>query len=618
MSTNNDGIACFTSSISAVRAQAFMMKSSSIATEYVNPIALPKSNEFKVGIIIRDLGNHGRETLLTEPPDFPKLSPTFSSDWILPYVDHPVFRNFDFLNMKAVPYLESPRNRPHELCTTCYIQAGRTDSLQAIAFLVHRDDDTNASAMEDLVTVHIRTPLLPLSYGPFTMLPTQQLRRFYAVQHAMVRLAQKTNTMALIAGPLRTGLLPVDAYANALYYDQRSSSQSLLASDWNFNSLTCSYSIPRGEKTAGTHVIPALLKALYFLLPALDADQDIYYDILQSNKYAYVFRLRNLAGWKIIGSVNTVITDFVAMNSTFDKFISDNTTHQIISPHIMTLYPLSHNNTLYPFVQASQDNAKQALLAAIPGLAADVQTRFQNDTFKHKDVLLLDPQQWQHLITCTGLHMLKKYLDLYASKANLTQQLAVSDYLLRSLLHDYAPSSSPSHPFSTADLSSCLLTYFSFCSGIAMELLNDSSSPLTAGELRGELVGKADTVSISVPQVLSMLSVCRGVAADKWCTKFVMATESPFATVKDLAIFIFNQGENANFFTTTYTLLYPYDLIRLPAKEFKTLFLNAHNYHAVIKNAQADNAALNARSAPDVVQNGLAYALFIANPKKLP
>ena len=615
MSSNNDGIACYTSSISPAKAQAYMMRHSDIPSVFVNPGTLPKEEQYHVGIIIRDLSNNGHETLLTEPPHFPKLKPTFSSDWILPYVDHPVFRNFDFLNMKSVPYLESPKNRPDELCTTCYIQAGRVDSLQAIAFLAHRTDDTVTNATDDQITVQIRTPLLPLSYRPFTLLPTQQLRRFYALQHGLVRLAQSTQTMALISGPLSAGLLPANAYANALYYDQRSNSQSLLASEWNYHSLSCAFSIPRTEKTAGSHAIPALLKALYFLLPGLDATQDIFYDILQPSKYAYVFRLRNIAGWKVIGSVNMVVTDFVAMNSAFDRFIQDSTTHQVISPHIMTMHPPATHTALPILLNTSYTGAHRSLLDSIKDLPADTQTLFKDHTFKHKEVLLLSPQQWQYHIALTGLHMLRKFLDIYPTQ-HLLQPLSVSDYLLRSLLRSYEPTTVGTiTPFSTSDLSSLMLTYFFFCYGLATELLVTENIALK--DLRTDLIGKSDTVSISVEQFVHMLKACRGLPADKWCTLF--ASGPVFTNVKDIAIFIFNRGSNANFLTTHFSLFYPHKLLpSITAHDFKALFLTASNYHTIIKHAEALNAALKADTTMDEAIHALAYALFIGNPKKFP
>ena len=133
---NDDGIACYSASLSPPQICDIMSRAIASKADFMGPGDFPTHKTYRVGIVIRNLRT-GEETLLTQPT-FPPLTPTFSTDWILPYVDHPVFRHFDFASMKTPPYLESPHLRPQDLCTTCTFEAGREEELQAIRSAVDR------------------------------------------------------------------------------------------------------------------------------------------------------------------------------------------------------------------------------------------------------------------------------------------------------------------------------------------------------------------------------------------------------------------------------------------------------------------------------------------------
>jgi hypothetical protein len=58
------------------------------------------------------------------------------------------------------------------------------------------------------------------------------------------------------------------------------------------------------EGNAGSLVIPLALKFARFLLPALHADRPVVYDLVQPHRYGYVFQIRSVGGWRLLGAVN--------------------------------------------------------------------------------------------------------------------------------------------------------------------------------------------------------------------------------------------------------------------------------------------------------------------------
>jgi hypothetical protein len=606
----DDGIACYSASLSPPQICDIMSRAIASKADFMGPGDFPAHKTYRVGIVIRNLRT-GEETLLTQPT-FPPLTPTFSTDWILPYVDHPVFRHFDFASMKTPPYLESPHLRPQDLCTTCTFAAGREEELQAIAFLAAPTDAPATTISEDFVSVEIHTPLLPVSYRPFNALVSQHLRRFYALQHAFIRLALSSTNMSVSSPPVHTGTLPVDAYTNSLYHRD---SDANFATDWNSYKIKFFFTLPAGEKTAGARVLPIVLASLRFLIPMLDAREDVAYDILQAHKTSYHFRFRNLAGLRIIGAVNAVIPDFPTLNQTFDTF-SSTPSAAVLSPDILTLYPSVDTEGFTATIINAYADAKAALLNRLGGRPAAFQALFRDDTFSNKDVASLNAGEWQLFIPCSGITIIRKYLALRNSTHKL-QALVPSNTVAKRVLAALSlptPSSITVEPFSHAEAATLLDVFFRFCKGLAREVVLGDKSATTGAQLKPSLdvQDKADAISLSLSDVTTFLATCHGNAPEVWPLKLYVGPTTPFQDSTQLAAFMLLRGAT---FPTAFSLLYPSQLLFTVDA---SVIASAHNYHTGIRDARNSHTKLKADTNGQKLVNALSYALFTGSPARFP
>jgi hypothetical protein len=599
---DEQGVACFSSVLTPQQTRDIMCRAGAAnKADFVSPDEFPSQTTFRVGIVIRNLQT-GEETLITQPT-FPELTANFSTDWILSFVDHPVFRHFDFTSMRTAPYLESPLLQPGELCTSCIFQAGREETLQALAFLACPTDTPDKKSSEDLVTVQIYTPALPISFRAFNTLASHHLRRVYALQHAFVRLAISSLNVGVSSPPLGDSQIAgLDAYTNSLYMHD---TPNLFATDWNTYKLKLCFSLPATEKTAGSSIIPVVLASLNFLLPALDAKQDVAYDILQPHKSSYYFRFRNLAGWRVLGAVNGVILDFPALNQTFDKYATT-TSAPYLTPNILTLYPP------HPFVEAftamivnGNTDARNALLADLHGHPAI--EGFRRETFTNRDVAGLEPAKWQRLIACVGLSLIKKYLGILTNSLAHNQKILLTSNTLAARVVAALSQQPTTTMMTNTELSSLVLVFFRFCKGLARQLVYKDKLVLTGAQLKPVLNTpvKADEVTISLPQALSFWATCQGNTPETWPQKLYVGSSTPFEDSAYLASFMLLRGHT---FSSAFELLFPHTLISADA--LGALIHSAHNYHPMIQEARNSHARLGNGTKEQKLVNALAYSLF--------
>ena len=597
---DEQGVACFSSVLTPQQTRDLMCRATNKA-DFVSPAEFPSQNTFRVGIVIRNLRT-GEETLITQPT-FPELTANFSTSWILSFVDHPVFRHFDFASMRTAPYLESPLLQPGELCTSCIFQAGREETLQALAFLACPTDTPDKKSSEDLVTVQIYTPVLPISYKAFNTLASHHLRRVYALQHAFVRLAISSLDMAVSSPPLGdTQIAGLDAYTNSLYMHD---TPNLFATDWNTYKIKLCFSLPATEKTAGSSIIPVVLASLNFLLPALDANQDVAYDILQPHKSSYYFRFRNIAGWRVLGAVNGVILDFPALNQTFDKYATT-TSAPYLTPNILTLYPTpSYVETFSSMIVAGNKDARNAMLTEMHGHAAI--EAFRNEVFTSRDVAGLEPAKWQRHIPCVGLNLIKKYLGILTNSLAHNQKTLVVSNALAARIVSALGGTHETTMMKNAELSSLLLIFFRFCKGLARELVYKDKVVLSGQQLKTALNTpvKADEVTISLQQALSFWTTCQGNTPETWSQKLYVGSSTPFEDSAYLASFMLLRGHT---FSSSFALLFPHTLIS--ADLLGSLIHTAHNYHPMILEARNSHTRLSVGTKEQKLVNSIAYALF--------
>ena len=316
----DDGLTFYSSSLSPQQT-ADIMVSALRGTSFIPASNIKDKPEYRVGIVIRNLVT-GKETLITQP-SFPEPTPDFSKTWLMPYVDDPVFYNTELSTMKKPPPLVNPADQQADLCTTCLFPIGRGERLQAIAFLVYESGDVfyeYPNTKMDQVFIRVRTDQIPLSAERFAVDGAHKHRRFYALQHAFLQLAVQNPNMKIIAEHLVNPANSMTSMATALYKQAASVTLGMFDTESDSYNITFAFTVPSSERTAGSRVIPTVLQILSGLMPGLSADQAIYYDILQAHQFAYTFRLRNLAGWKILGAVNSALPDFGTVDGCFAPY----------------------------------------------------------------------------------------------------------------------------------------------------------------------------------------------------------------------------------------------------------------------------------------------------------
>ena len=631
----DDGIANFTGSLTPQQV-ADIMASALKGTTYVpiTDILLPTT--YAVGIVIRSLVT-GKETLITQPT-FLEPTPDFSTTWMQNYLDHPVFYK---CNLQTIPRLDNPLNHPQDLCTIAtFPRTSRNDdALQAIAFAVY---DTTCmfsafpSRETDQVIVKITTPQIPLSYGGFKTVVSHQHRRFNALQHTFFRMAK--NSGYIWTRPAFKGFKsakPLSALARTLLYHENPDNKVMMDAESDIMELTFAFTVPATEKTAGSRVIPTVLKTLAWLLPGLNSEQTIYYDILQAHKFAYTFRLRNLAGWRILGAVNTAMYAAEDTDYCFSAFAPAYEHRGVVmmSNSILSVYPSISNNA-DAFVAKQLETVREleavckAELVALLEKKSSGHTKKFIDSYRKKvqkftseENAKLSYEEWQHLLPCIGLDVIARYLETYVHSVSTSMRSLPSDGIMRRILDalqgkyqgnaNNSSSSSSSHEFSNMELFSLLSVYFECCQSLAKTLLADTDLAITSkAELRTKLVddAKASAVTISLPQALTFLRACIGAPPAKW-PAFLYTSDSDdappiFEDAATVAMFIFAKART---FSDDFPLLYPRYLFD---GDFSTLIDTSRRYNPTINNARAALIKTIPITQAADLADPLAYALF--------
>ena len=573
------GLNVYTSSLTALQTANIMMLPQRTDFTLIDITRLA----YSVTIVIKNL-NTNEETVLAKGHP---IADDFETTWINPYIDHPVFRNIDFGASFKRSYLSKPKGT--ELCTTCIFSNGAGETLQAMAFLVH----TPHLANTDTVVVHVATPQVDVTLDQYKKLSTFKERRNCALHYAF-----KAFSLAIQHGQNFQGQpRKVNPAAAVIYYDD--TMPVLGADNYNFN---FAFSLPATEKTAGTHTIPAALKTLRFLVPGLGSTKAVYYDILQIHKSAYVFRLRNLAGWKVIGAVNTTIASFDLVNSFFEKFVPGLERTIAISEDILTIFP-GNQHTLKNEARALKITQHNSLLNRPDISGKAISENFFNENkllFTQANVTTLLPDTWSNFITWIGLTIIFNYYD-YSSGTLST------DALLRRIIQALQVQDPKNiKPFSQHEAVQVAKTYFEFCSGLATKTISDGTI-LTSEELSPYLLKEqlADDVCISKDDAVGILTICLGEEPSSWCAKILKNHSKLFTSSQQLATFILLTSPDDE---SEFKQLFPQELFM----NIRSTVMDAKNYDKSIHEASVFGSNL-LTNTPSQMPKGLAYTLFTRN-----
>ena len=570
----------FTSSLTATQTANIMMQPQRSDIKYIK---YPDDTTLRVTIIIKNL-NTNEQCVLTRRQ---AVTPEFATTWMHSHIGHSYFRNIDFGAISMWPILQCPDGT--ELFTTCNFPNGAGETLQAMAFLSHATNDANM----DTVVVKISAPMMHTTQYQYQISNFRE-KRFNAIQHAF-RAFSKTIPRAIPKVPKPT---KVDPLLAALYHND---TISPLGSD-TFN-IKFAFKMATTEKTAGTHTIPAVLKTLHFLIPGLSSANVAYYDILQGHKSAYVFRLRNLAGWKIIAAVNTTVPSFDITNTVFKKYVPHMERTIAISESILTIFP-GNQSALKAKTQELLSAYHEQFIHSLPagsGLTAKF-SKLTSLNFKMDDLISLDEKSWELFVTFQGL----KYIHEYFLNSATTLS---TDALLRRILYALQTDDPKTiKPFSKHEAALFVDSFFDACEGLA-DVVMEGIDATNMDNLAIKLLHKEHSrkIFISVDEAIALLTTCIGKDPVHW---YENTFPSIFKDEDQLATFMLIRGHE---FMEQFKLLVPEELFStIPA-----IITTAHNYERRINDARC--IFLDFKTSPVTnVHHGLAYALFTGDHITLP
>jgi hypothetical protein len=223
------------------------------------------------------------------------------SDWYLHFRDRAIFACID--NEKHVNYPSLPRPSYGDVPWTCtrftYTSSFAWDVIVTIALKnVSHDID------RDRVHMIVISPPVPNSLDAYHSICTTSFAktacatRNMCIQHAERQLgyarADDDIVVVTAAASTRVGVM---VHGEDKQNGPRNSVRAHLYG--SFNSF-------KPEHTAGSAVIPQILKQASFILPCIqDEDPCCEYTILQPHKFGYILQIKNIGGgWVVLASVN--------------------------------------------------------------------------------------------------------------------------------------------------------------------------------------------------------------------------------------------------------------------------------------------------------------------------
>ena len=250
-------------------------------------------------------------------------------NWHIHFVDLPIMRNINVHDPKnaVFPSLQPPVDRS-TWTTARMIRDGQL--YHVIVNIAPFMPLPRPRPQQDAVVLYLTSPVLPVNHLSYTTsAQTSEQRRAIAIHMAVDQLAKQRGFAPHPEHPFpdennhrmppaaagtdndegwveRGGGGESARHRMALAQAALLHGDILLAGTSYASSVLCGgFESNSPETSAGAAVLPLVLRHLHFLLPALHPDQPpIYYDIIQPHQCAYIFQLRSVGGWNVLGAVN--------------------------------------------------------------------------------------------------------------------------------------------------------------------------------------------------------------------------------------------------------------------------------------------------------------------------
>ena len=252
--------------------------------------------------------------------------------WFRHFLHTPLFQRFNLVNEPDFPELLPPNEKAWSTARfskngTQYLVIA-TCAMMMVPHTAAQQQQQAASSSSDRDTIifHMYSPSLPVNHDSmlFVGKHSSQVRRSVGTHMAMGEMCkaqgmtlQASITTTIDSSDPAAGVVGVPDHA---IIDTGFEHGDALSAKGSFERLHLAGAIHSYERetASGSAVIPLVMRHCFFLGPALSSHSPVEYDIVQPHRYAYLFRVRFLSGWELLGAVNLYATDTL-LRATFSK-----------------------------------------------------------------------------------------------------------------------------------------------------------------------------------------------------------------------------------------------------------------------------------------------------------
>lgn len=217
-------------------------------------------------------------------------------DWHLHFLDRPIFRLVNVAKEPDFVTLQAPTAR-NLWATTKLVKAEQLFHV-VVSFAPLAPSSILPNLYTDTVLVYLRTPRLPTDHVTFrSLMRTSDQRRAVALHYALQAFAKQFG-FRVYPGASAAAAAPVPPRPADPALQQATAQATLLHGDRVVISDACTTTTLCGavvsgvsETSAGSVVIPLVLKFVRFLLPALRDNVPLCYDLVQPHRFGYTFQV---------------------------------------------------------------------------------------------------------------------------------------------------------------------------------------------------------------------------------------------------------------------------------------------------------------------------------------
>jgi len=249
-------------------------------------------------VTIKNLST-GEEYMHTEPVGTDDLE-----NWLLLFIHHPICSDINMAKEQEFPKLRKPGISELWKKTHMKVNGEKWEMVVTLARQASSLSET-PDFTTDCVVFYLKSPKLPLTFQTYsTKFNHMHSRKECQLQFGMLALAQKLLKDAGLTELKRNNtsmnITQKNAVVATIIHGDSIYSRRDIAGSVFYGAFASNVQ----EPTCGSAVLPQLFKYLHFLLPILQPNELIRYNIASPHRYGYALHIPNLAGWSVAASVN--------------------------------------------------------------------------------------------------------------------------------------------------------------------------------------------------------------------------------------------------------------------------------------------------------------------------